>query len=309
MRIEEAQAGLVRALAFHEAWGYAPTEVELVASWDAGAVFPRLKPALDLVWQGLHKLIQEEKVFRQRGRVFFAGRELFVQEHERREVLFTRKIRRARQVARWLVRLGGVRFVAVCNTTALAHAREMGDLDFFIITKATSLWQTRGLAALPFKLLGLRPTFEVGEERDAVCLSFFIDDAVLDLSPLQLEQDDPYFRHWFLSLLPLVDDGVGKQLWEANTSISKRHPLSPQWISHSELEVSFPLIRFPFLSILEERAQRAQMSVLPKGIRERANRASDVVVNNHVLKLHATDNRKVFCETYYAICQRHGVTP
>ncbi|MBP6945093.1 hypothetical protein KBD61_04735 [Patescibacteria group bacterium] len=309
MSIEEAQAGLVRALAFHEAWGYAPTEVELVASWDGGMVFPGSKPEFGLVWQGLQALIQKEKVFCQRGRVFFAGREMLVQEHERREVLFTRKIRRARRVARWLACLGGVRFVALCNTTALAHAREMGDLDFFIVTRAHSLWQTRGLAALPFKLLGLRPTFEMGEERDAVCLSFFIDDSALELNTLQLTQDDPYFRHWFLSLLPLVDDGIGQQLWEANTAILKRHPLSSMWMVHPELGISLPLIRFPFLSALEERAKRAQMNVLPKGIKERANRATDVVVNDHVLKLHATDNRGVFRETYYAICQRHGVTP
>lgn len=301
--------GLIRALAFHEAWGYAPTEIELVASWDGGTSLVGETPEPTLVWRGLQRLVLEGNVLRQRGRIFFPGRELFVSEHERREVLFTRKIRRARKVARWLARLQGVRFVALCNTTALAHAREMGDLDFFIITKAKSLWQTRGLAALPFKLLGLRPTFEMGEERDAVCLSFFIDETVLDLTPLQLAEDDPYFRHWFLSLLPLVDDGVSQQLWEVNTSIVCRHPFSSRWIAHSELETPLPVIRFPSFSAFEERAKRAQMEVLPKGIRERANRATDVVVNDHVLKLHATDNRELFRETYYAICQRHGVTP
>ncbi len=309
MSILEARVGLIRALAFHEAWGYAPTEIELVASWDRGASLEGGEPEQNLVWQGLHGLISEGRILRQRGRVFFAGRELLVQEHERREVLFARKIRRARQVADWLVRLGGVRFVALCNTTALAHAREMGDLDFFIITRVNSLWQTRALAALPFKLLGLRPTFDVGEARDAVCLSFFIDDSALELKTLQLTRDDPYFRHWFLSLLPLVDDGIGQRLWEANTSILTRHPLSSQWRVHPELRSSLPLIRLPFLSVFEERAKRAQMKVLPKGVKDRANQATDVVVNDHVLKLHATDNRELFRETYYAICQRHGINP
>lgn len=303
------QEGLIRALAFHEAWGYAPTEIELVTSWDGGTSLQGEKPEQALVWQGLQGLILEGGVLRQRGRVFFPGRELLVQEHERREVLFARKIRRARQVAHWLVRLGGVRFVALCNTTALAHAREMGDLDFFIVTQTHSLWQTRALAALPFKLLGLRPTFDVGEERDAVCLSFFIDDSMLELNTLQLAKDDPYFRHWFLSLLPLVDDGIGQQVWEANTAILKRHPLSSRWMVHPELGISLPLIRLPFLSVLEERAKRAQMKVLPKGVKDRANRATDVVVNDHVLKLHATDNRELFRETYYAICKRHGIHP
>ncbi len=309
MRIEDVQAGLIRALAFHEAWGYAPTEVELVTSWDGGAPLVELKPELDLLLQGLQALFQEGRILHQRGRVFFPGREVLVQEHERREVLFTRKIRRARQVARWLACLQGIRFVALCNTTALAHARDMGDLDFFIVTQARSLWQTRGLAALPFKLLGLRPTFEVGEERDAVCLSFFIDDKALDLRPMQLPQDDPYFRHWFLSLLPLVDDGIGQRLWEANASMLNRHPLSPRWLVHPEQGITCPFLRVPSFFFLEEQAQRAQMDILPKGIKERANKATDVVVNDHVLKLHVTDNRELFRATYYAICQRHGVTP
>ncbi len=303
------RAGLLRALAFHEAWGYAPTIIELISSWDQGKNAPLEIPARDQVQAAVSELVHEGVIVSLRGRVIFPDQQALIIEHERREIWFPRKIRRTRSVARWLARLQGVRFVALCNTTALAHARDVADLDFFIVTHAGTLWQTRGLAALPYKLLGQRPRGVEEEERDAVCLSFFVDDAALDLSSLQLAPDDPYLRHWFLSLLPLVDDGVGECLWRMNQFMTQRHPLAARWQVHPELAIGLPLFRVPSLPVFESFAHRVQKRVLPAVITNQANRTTEVVVTDHVLKLHATDNRERFREVYYAICKQHGIDP
>lgn len=300
------RAGLLRALAFHDAWGYAPTRVEWIASWDAGRD-KAPAPSWSEADSSIDALVTEKQVTTARGRFVFPDQVSWIAEHERREAFFPHKIRPARRVAAWLCRLAGVRWVGLCNTTALANAREDGDLDFFIITKAGSLWQTRGIAALPFKLLGARPGARGGDQ-DAVCLSFFIDDSALDLTPLQLE-DDPYFRHWFLSLLPLFDDGIGGSLWQANPAITARHPLAERWLPHPTLAASKVALRIPTLSFLERTAIKAQQVLLPKLIQQTANASTDVVVTDHILKLHTIDGREAHRKAYYDRCKAYDVDP
>jgi len=284
------QQDLIRALCFHDVWGYAPTRIELSAS--------------DNAFQSLcHQGVLIEK----RGRVIFPGREALIEEHEKREALFPRKIKRARQVARWLARLSGVRFVALCNTTALAHARDAGDLDFFVVTRRGTLWQTRGWAALPFKWLNARPRPHESTQ-DAVCLSFFVDDTALDLSTLQIESD-VYFRHWFLSLLPLYDDGVSSDLWNANTSITTRYPFAKPWIVNQEYRISNIEYRIPTCSRIESLARRLQSKAFPKDMRSLMNVDTRVVVNDHVLKFHVEDGRTSYRDAYQAKCRTYGIEP
>lgn len=301
--------GLLRTLCFHDGWGYAPTRIELFHGWDCAGMFP---PGQGGTQGGLpsafDRLVQERRIVEHRGRVVFPGREALIEAHEERERLFPRKIRRARSVAKWLTRIDGVRFVALCNTTALANARDGGDLDFFVIAKNGSVWQSRAWATLPFKITGRRP--KAGEEQsDAVCLSFFVDDAVLDLQACQLAGDDVYFRHWFLSLLPLYDDGVSADLWEANVALRKHHPFARPWIVNPDLEVTRPLLRVPTPRFFERSAQKMQSAAFPKTITSMMNNDSRVLLNDHVLKLHADDGRERYRESYLERCKRYAITP
>ncbi|MDO8617782.1 MAG: hypothetical protein Q7N87_02765 [Candidatus Uhrbacteria bacterium] len=316
--------GLIRALCFHDVCGYAPTRIELFSSFDsavplltngsppAGGDFGELSRTgvrgggRERLGEVFQELKNDQTIIESRGRVIFPGREVLIQEHESREALFPRKIKRARQVARWLARLSGVRFVALCNTTALAHARDDGDLDFFVVTRRGTLWQTRALAVLPFKILKRRPQ-EDRAERDAVCLSFFVDDIALDLSSLQLNGDDPYFRHWFLSLLPLHDDGVSTDLWNANAAITTRHPFARPWIVNKEYRIKNREYRIPTCLCIESLARRLQSKAFPTQIRSLMNVDTRVVVNDHVLKFHVEDGRTSYRDAYQTKCQTYGI--
>ena len=274
----------LQAVAFGDAIGYAPTEAEL-AAWSGPDL---IEASLTLV----------------RGRVVFRGSEALVAEHEKREVFFPRKIRRARRVARFLSRLPGVRFVAVTQTTALAHAGDEGDLDMFVITRRGSLTLTRLLATTWYALIGARPGKAA---RDAVCLSFFVDDSHLDLSDLMLSGDDPYFCYWFLSMLPLYDDGVSRDLWEANATIRAQHPQARPWILNPNLQVQRPWISFPRLAWLDGFARWIQNRSMSQGLRALANQDTRVVVTPHVLKFHIDDGRERIREKYVETCKRYGV--
>lgn len=306
--MDVARDGLLRALCFHDALGCAPTRVELFLSFDVGSAPVNVVDRTDLD-HAFHGLLQDHIILERRGRVAFAARSDLIMEHEEREAFFPRKIRRARQVAWWLARLGGVRFVALCNTTAIAHARDEGDLDFFVITKSGSMWQTRGLATLPFKLMNLRPRQDRSSNRDAVCLSFFVDDTSLDLSPFLLKEDDPYFRHWFLSLLPLVDDGVLCDFWRANARLVARHPFAGPWIMNPDLCVKNAHAVFPVFLGIEFLASKLQRAHFPKIITSVMNQDSRVVVNDHALKFHVDDRREAYREVFFNACSVYGISP
>ncbi len=282
----EANAARLRAIAFYDAIGYPPTDAELSLSSMRGAT---VSPARE--W---------------RGRIVFEGREELIKEQERREAFFPRKIRKARHVARFLSRLPGVRFVALCNTTALANARDEGDLDFFVITHKGSLALARVLATTWYTLTGSRPGAG-RSDRDTVCLSFWVDDSALDLSDLMLEGDDPYFRFWFLSLVPLYDDGVSTELWNANGTIRKAHPRATAWIPSPDLHVKKPWLRFPRFGFLDPLVRWLQERTFSATLKETRNTDTRVVITPHILKFHTEDGRATFREQYRDTCKRYGL--
>lgn len=307
--MENASRGLLRALCLFAAWDYPPTRPEWIAGYDRGAHISYRASAerpLIGVAGAARELIEQGVVLERRGRVTFAGQETLIEEHERREALFARKIRRARRVAQWLAALVGVRYVALCNTTSRAHADEDGDLDFIVITQRGTLWQTRGCGTLPFRLMGLRPRTD-RPVRDAVCLSFFLDETVLDLSALMLSDDDPDFRHWFLNFLPLYDDGVGSEFWNANRAITDQHPFALSWTINPDFRVRTPWLRLPMPKWLEAFARHLQMHALHSEIRLRMNQDTTVVINDHLLKFHVHDGRAAFRERYRLLCGQYGV--
>jgi hypothetical protein len=306
--MDELAQGFVRALCFHTAWGYAPTRIELLTSWDGGSKGMVELPEEGRCMQAFEGLLATKHLVERRGRIIFPGYESLVEDHEGRELFFPRKLRKARRVARWLSHIEGVRCVALCNTTALAHARDGGDLDFFVITKPGTIWQTRAWASLPFKLFGDRPT-EHDEKQDAVCLSFFADEEVLDLSSLLLSGDDPYFRHWFLALLPLYDQGVMDSLWAMNTVLRQRHPFAVPWMMNPPIQCPKPSLKIPCPTTFERSARSLQERAFPENLRSKMNQGSGVVVTDHLLKFHVEDGRERFRTRYQELCKHYAIDP
>ena len=137
-----ARNGLLRTLAFHHVWGHAPTQIEWIETADVSAHISRR----ELV-QVINDLVYEQKV------IYACGRYAFLEEVIRalrcQESSIPRKRRIARCAAKWISTCSSVRFVALCNSTALGHANEESDLDFFIVTRAGTLATTRIMATLP----------------------------------------------------------------------------------------------------------------------------------------------------------------
>jgi len=129
--MNQARAAILRAQCFFAALAYPPTRFELVAHAET------TNPAIfnEDAEQAIDVLVQDGVLFFTKGRYVFQNAEQLIAEHREREALFPRKIRRAKQFATFLSRLGGVKAAYVCNTLALAHTNEESDIDFFIVCK------------------------------------------------------------------------------------------------------------------------------------------------------------------------------
>lgn len=298
-RQDRIQDALSRAVTFFEVVGYAPlwTECMTWMEWDHedGDL-----PSAGEYATARDALIADGALEAQGGRVARRGSmEGFMRRLRDADVTFPRKLRRACRVARHLARISDVRFVALVNTTALGAARNDSDLDFFVIVRDGGIWSTRLLSATPYRIFGRLASATAKDMRpDAVCLSYFVTDANLDLSSHMLVPDDPYFRYWFLSLLPLFDDGVSRELWEKNGAIRERHRIARPWIPSPDIAVRAPRFRLALPRFLEPLARRIQMRWFPARIRDRMNADTTVIVNDRVLKFHVDDAREKYRGEY-----------
>ena len=309
--MEPLRAAVLRTLAFHAAWGYAPTRLQLLLSLDVGKDAATINSTgQDGVFLVLDELVSQGLVVEMTGRVALKSYAHQIDEGREREIFFPRKLRNARRAAAYLRRVPGVRAVCLCNTVALGQSSDKGDLDFFILTHSGVLWRTRFFAAMPFKMLGARPG---ARSVDPVCLSFFVSDHALDLSSLALTPDDPYFRYWLLFLLPLSDDGVLNQLWQANESLLSRHPFAKKWIALDAPNLHPHPQKADGRSLEKIKPERfwqwLQWKMFPAEIRTLANHDTRVVCNNDVLKFHVTDQRAAFRERYGNICREFEIDP
>ena len=185
--MSQVRDAVLRTLCFHAAWDHAPTLAELVSGLDVGpsetlasagedasshalALSLRRQGSLtsDEVLSEVDHLLASGEISMIDG-LYALPRELprLLALIRERDILQPRKRREARRAAKLLIHLDGVRFIALANTTALGHSRDGGDLDFFVVTKAGTIWTTRLLSAGPLRLLGKLPTND--EKPDAVC--------------------------------------------------------------------------------------------------------------------------------------------
>lgn len=224
------------------------------------------------------------------GFLFMPGRTGFVDERMRRQRYAERKFRRALRVGSFLAALPGVRMIGVANTLAFDAARDESDIDLFVVVKNGWLWTFRLLAVGLLKTFGLRP-YE-GGGRDAICLSFIIDETALDLSPLAIG-NDRYLAVWIASLVPIFDrQGTYKKFWDANTWI--RAMLPNAYLRETSVRRRVrQFVRMPAFgrSLIEEVARRIQSRRFPSEIKSMMNRDTRVVVTDHILKFHTNDRR------------------
>lgn len=221
--------------------------------------------------------------------------------------LANRKLKIAKKVAKYFSYLPFVKMVALSNLIGRHNMRDESDIDIFIITGKNRLWLSRFFCAGLMKVLNKRPTKE--DKKDKICLSFYVDSDHLDLSNLSLENgDDWYFYYWLAGLYPLYDEGsYYLRLMQSNQWLKNYLPNIDFLISNQSYN---PALKFrskapfifrsihKFLNVLEKKMERFQLKIMPQALKEKANKNSQVVIKEGVLKLYLRDRRQEFKELF-----------
>jgi len=235
------------------------------------------------------------------GFYVLSGRGELIRLRKTRAAIAEKKYRRARRVSLFLSLCPFVRLVAVSNSLAYGNVRENSDIDLFIIAAKDKIWTARFFTIGFLKLCGLRPT--PARKRDTICLNFFVSEEALNLKNLRKSGPVPdiYFIYWVRQLVPLYDAGdvfsrfVQSNGWVGNYigAVSVCRPNTRRRIRERDI-LRFLKHNGEWLlrvRALERFCKKLQLRKLPSAIATKANRSTDVVINDSVLKFHKWDRR------------------
>lgn len=210
-----------------------------------------------------------------------------------------KKIKIARRWSKIFKLFTGLKLIALSNSIGSYNLREGGDIDLFIITKRNKIWTSRFTLALIAKLFNLRPSPE--NEKDKLCLSFFISEANLNLENYTKENDF-YFLYWLVNLSSIYDkDDYLDKLLAENVWVKNYLPNYFKIINinnSSNIAKNAQDIIKNKNGFIEKNLKKIQWRLFPQEIKDKANKAKEVIINDEVLKLHVLDRREFFYKKY-----------
>lgn len=248
------------------------------------------------------------------GFYFLRGRSETVETRMVRYNYAGRKFARAVRVAKLLRFIPWIKMIAVGNIIGANNMQDDGDIDLFIVAAGKRIWITRFFAVAFMAVLNLRP--QAGDTRDKICLSFFVSEEAMDLERLMLnnsplphfdkrgkEESDIYFVYWLAGLVPIykIGDVYGKFMeansWLKNYLPNWRRVEPARWRRASSMPEIYRLTA-GICGFLEPIFKKAQLKVLPRAIKEMANKDMRVVVDDKILKFHTNDRREEYREKW-----------
>lgn len=200
--------------------------------------------------------------------------------HHHDDIAHERKMWKSKRIARLITCLPFVRAVALCNSLAFQMTHDASDIDLFVITAAGRVWSARWWVTGILALLRQRAR---EARRDPVCVSFFVDERVTDLSHLALERD-VYFFYWQRTLTPLVGT---HPLFAGGARMAPEFRLRSAWPARVRCILELGARLLP-----ESVVRRQQEHIMPAAIAARAAESDTaVVLNDTIIKLHENDRR------------------
>jgi hypothetical protein len=188
--------------------------------------------------------------------------------------------------------------VSIINSLAFGNAHQESDIDFFVVTKPSSLYFVRSMIIVIFRLLGVYKTRQHINER--FCFGFYVTSKSPELGHVLIENEDPLFAFWFASFAPLINISGYHGLVRANSWIYGYFPNFDLTARLTYIKQKNPFLRILkglFEIILTIPAILLEPLVRSIHIRHTFNlpennwATSTTIANDHMLKLHALDPR------------------
>ncbi|MEK7673351.1 MAG: hypothetical protein AAB373_05720 [Patescibacteria group bacterium] len=197
-----------------------------------------------------------------------------------------------------------LRMVAVCNNLAFGRVNKHSDIDLFIVARAGRLFMVRTFVTCILHVLGVRRHGKKVAGR--FCLSFFVDDSRLNLERIALNQD-VYLAYWIKSLQPILDDGVSREFFAKNGWI-ERYLSDERLLARFHSTLKFGKAQGFFERILDGGFGNFIEKILKKWQLKRAGKKlllagekSSLIVDEHILKFHNLDRRKLFRNYWFKV--------
>ncbi len=151
-----------------------------------------------------------------------------------------------------------IKLVGLSGSVAMMNAKEVDDIDLFIITAKNRLFTGRLISLLLAAILGIRRkfadksvTFHVSRFTNKVCLNLFFDEK--DLSVPQFKHS-LYVAHEVLQMKPIINkDRTYEKFLEANKWVKKFFPntlILDSKVKRQKAKLQFKIKNLVFLKII-----------------------------------------------------------
>jgi hypothetical protein len=291
----EIKRAIVGAIAFFDMFDYPLTPIEIWKFAKVRQGTPR--KIIEILESGnLNNIIEDKNGF-----YFLKGRSEIIKTRLGRYIHTDRKFKRALRVVKIFKFIPWIKMIAVSNVIGAHNLKDGSDIDLFIITKSKKIWLTRFFCISIAQLLGLRP--KKGNERDKVCLNFYITDEFMDIKNMMLDDNDVYFKYWLVNLIPIYEiDNAYKKFIQKNSWIKDCFPnwLPVQMERRRYFRNNYS--RFNLLNLFngfENKFKKLQLKLMPKEMKKLMNKDTRVIVNDQVLKMHVNDRRGEYRDRFF----------
>ncbi len=281
---------IVKTIAYFDMFDFPLTDFEI---WQYSEVSCELEDVTKILESGMKNIQYQD------GFYFLDVRREIIEKRMRRYNYTDRKIKRVKFLCRIFRFIPWINLVAIGNLVGQHNLRDEGDIDMFVITQKKRIWISRFFCVVITKILGWRPTKE--DSRDKICLSFFISEDKLDLFNLRLDGEDIYFRYWLAGLLPIYDSrNYYEQFMNANKWLKQELPNLVYRTISSRIIIKPIMSRYAkeiidlFIGGLEPQFKNWQMKIMPLDLKNLANKGTDVIIKDNILKFHDNDRRKYY---------------
>lgn len=162
------------------------------------------------------------------------GRAELIQLRWQRAKFSRQKLKTAQKIAKIIALLPSVLLIGLSGSLAMNNADSQDDIDFFIITKANTLWLSRCLILVMLQILNKRRRRQQNKANNKICLNMLIDETNLSL---QESAKDLYSSHEVIQMKPLIiKQDIYRQFLSANNWIMN---FLPNTLAAKKLNSSF----------------------------------------------------------------------
>lgn len=159
----------------------------------------------------------------------------WVEKRERGNAAARQMMKTAYRFSRFISRFPYVRGVAISGSLSKGYLDDLGDIDYFIVTKPGRLWIARTL------LIGFKKVFLLNSKK-YFCVNYFVDT-----DHLEIPDKNIFTATELLTLIPVYDPNVHKAFLQQNLWA---YGYLPNYTSHMPDHV-FPEKRYPIKAAME----------------------------------------------------------